>query len=131
MPSPLLLHERSADSSGRGDERKKSTGSLYLHCDPTSSHYLKLLLDAVFGPEQFRGEIWTIEELLSGAQLDAPPTRQVDRRYRKPPRVATSAPETPRLDFEEPPTVAARLPERAKPAKAGLGRQRRTNKKAG
>ena len=35
----------------------KSTGSLYLHCDPTSSHYLKLLLDAVFGPEKFRGEI--------------------------------------------------------------------------
>ena len=35
----------------------KSTGSLYLHCDPTASHYLKLLLDAVFGPEQFRNEI--------------------------------------------------------------------------
>ena len=28
----------------------KDTGSLYLHCDPTASHYLKLLLDAVFGP---------------------------------------------------------------------------------
>ena len=35
----------------------KPTGSLYLHCDPTASHYLKLLLDAVFGPEQFRNEI--------------------------------------------------------------------------
>ena len=35
----------------------KSTGSLYLHCDPTASHYLKLLLDAVFGPQCFRGEI--------------------------------------------------------------------------
>lgn len=35
----------------------KSTGSLYLHCDPTASHYLKLLLDAVFGPEQFQNEI--------------------------------------------------------------------------
>src|ERR1041385_908762 len=35
----------------------KSTGVLYLHCDPTASHYLKLLLDAVFGPEQFRSEI--------------------------------------------------------------------------
>lgn len=35
----------------------KSTGSLYLHCDPTASHYLKLLLDAVFGPERFRSEI--------------------------------------------------------------------------
>ena len=35
----------------------KDTGSLYLHCDPTASHYLKLLLDAVFGPQQFRNEI--------------------------------------------------------------------------
>ncbi len=33
------------------------TGSLYLHCDPTASHYLKLVLDAVFGPENFRTEI--------------------------------------------------------------------------
>lgn len=33
------------------------TGSLYLHCDPTASHYLKLLLDAVFGPERFLNEI--------------------------------------------------------------------------
>ena len=35
----------------------KSTGSIYLHCDPTASHYLKILLDAVFGPENFRNEI--------------------------------------------------------------------------
>jgi site-specific DNA-methyltransferase (adenine-specific) len=35
----------------------KPTGSLYLHCDPTASHYLKLLLDAVFGPTMFRSEI--------------------------------------------------------------------------
>jgi len=35
----------------------KETGSLYLHCDPTASHYLKLLLDAVFGPVYFRNEI--------------------------------------------------------------------------
>jgi len=35
----------------------KSTGSLYLHCDPTASHYLKLLLDAVFGGACFRNEI--------------------------------------------------------------------------
>ena len=37
----------------------KPTGSIYLHCDPTASHYLKLLMDAVFGPENFRNElIW-------------------------------------------------------------------------
>jgi len=35
----------------------KPTGSLYLHCDPTASHYLKLLLDAVFGPRMFVNEI--------------------------------------------------------------------------
>ena len=35
----------------------KPTGSLYLHCDPTASHYLKLLLDAVFGANNFRSEI--------------------------------------------------------------------------
>ncbi|MGE4307278.1 MAG: DNA methyltransferase [Novosphingobium sp.] len=35
----------------------KPTGSLYLHCDPTASHYLKVLLDGVFGPRLFRNEI--------------------------------------------------------------------------
>lgn len=35
----------------------KPTGSLFLHCDPTASHYLKLLLDAIFGPVNFRSEI--------------------------------------------------------------------------
>jgi DNA modification methylase len=35
----------------------KATGSLYLHCDPTASHYLKTLLDAVFGPQRFVNEI--------------------------------------------------------------------------
>ena len=35
----------------------KDTGSLYLHCDPTMSHYLKLLLDVIFGEKNFRNEI--------------------------------------------------------------------------
>ena len=35
----------------------KSTGSLYLHCDPTASHYLKILLDSIFGKRGFRNEI--------------------------------------------------------------------------
>lgn len=35
----------------------KPTGSIYLHCDPTASHYLKLLMDGVFGPERFLTEI--------------------------------------------------------------------------
>ncbi len=48
MMAPRLMELRRA---------LKSSGSLYLHCDPTASHYLKLLLDAVFGPENFRNEI--------------------------------------------------------------------------
>ena len=35
----------------------KDTGSIYLHCDPTASHYLKLIMDSVFGKENFRNEI--------------------------------------------------------------------------
>jgi len=35
----------------------KTTGSLYLHCDPTASHYLKIVLDTIFGLQNFRNEI--------------------------------------------------------------------------
>lgn len=35
----------------------KPTGSIYRHCDPTASHYLKLVMDAVFGAANFRNEI--------------------------------------------------------------------------
>ena len=35
----------------------KPTGSIYLHCDPTASHYLKLVMDAVFGQQNFRNEL--------------------------------------------------------------------------
>ena len=35
----------------------KSTGSIYLHCDPTAGHYLKMLMDSVFGQDNFRNEI--------------------------------------------------------------------------
>ena len=35
----------------------KSTGSLYIHCDPTASHYLKIVLDGIFGRKNFRNEI--------------------------------------------------------------------------
>ncbi|HUW49837.1 MAG TPA: DNA methyltransferase [Sulfuricella sp.] len=41
----------------------KPTGSLYLHCDPTASHYLKIVLDGVFGKENFRNEIiWSYKK---------------------------------------------------------------------
>ena len=35
----------------------KPTGSIYLHCDPTASHYLKALMDAIFGDKNFRNEV--------------------------------------------------------------------------
>ena len=35
----------------------KPTGSIYLHCDPTASHYLKAVMDAIFGRKNFRNEI--------------------------------------------------------------------------
>ncbi len=51
----------------------KATGSLYLHCDPTASHYLKLLLDAVFGPASFRNEVvWKRAHAHGSAKRFAP-----------------------------------------------------------
>ena len=51
----------------------KSTGSLYLHCDPTTSHYLKILLDAVFSPSNFRNEItWKRTSAHSSAKRYGP-----------------------------------------------------------
>jgi site-specific DNA-methyltransferase (adenine-specific) len=47
----------------------KPTGSLFLHCDPTASHYLKLVLDGVFGNSNFRNELiwnyggWTHQQM--------------------------------------------------------------------
>ena len=51
----------------------KPTGSLYLHCDPTASHYIKALLDAIFGHRHFRNEIvWRRNESgAKGSQHDA------------------------------------------------------------
>jgi DNA modification methylase len=50
----------------------KVTGSIYLHCDPTASHYLKMLMDAVFGPQNFRNEItWKRSDAHSDAKQGA------------------------------------------------------------
>jgi DNA modification methylase len=51
----------------------KASGSIYLHCDPTASHYLKLLMDAVFGPEHFQNEIvWKRTSAHSSAKRYGP-----------------------------------------------------------
>ncbi|MDS3860106.1 DNA methyltransferase [Thermosynechococcaceae cyanobacterium BACA0444] len=48
----------------------KSTGSLYLHCDPTASHYLKMILDLIFEPKNFRNEIiWKRQSAHSDAKI--------------------------------------------------------------
>ncbi len=50
----------------------KSTGNLYLHCDPTASHYLKIVLDTIFGPQNFRNEfIWKRSSAHSDAKQGA------------------------------------------------------------
>ena len=62
----------------------KSTGSLYLHCDPTASHYLKILLDAIFGSENFRNEIvWKRTNAKSLATKNLPNNHDIIFRYTK------------------------------------------------
>lgn len=47
----------------------KDTGSIYLHCDPTASHYLKILMDTIFGKQNFRNEIsWCYRRYTSVAK---------------------------------------------------------------
>ena len=60
----------------------KPTGSLYLHCDTTASHYLKLLLDAVLGKENFRNEIiWKRTTAKGLASRSLPSNHDVIFRY--------------------------------------------------
>jgi site-specific DNA-methyltransferase (adenine-specific) len=62
----------------------KPTGSLYLHCDPTASHYLKLLLDGVFGADRFTNEIvWQRTNTKSHAFTRFPSTHDIIMAYRK------------------------------------------------
>ena len=60
------------------------TGSIYLHCDPTASHYLKALMDAIFGAKNFRNEIiWSYPDSPSAAQKDFPRKHDTILRYAK------------------------------------------------
>jgi len=49
----------------------KPTGSIYLHCDPTASHYIKIMMDGIFGHENFRREIIWSNEDASGFKSQA------------------------------------------------------------
>ena len=56
----------------------KPTGSLYLHCDPTASHYLKVLLDSIFGPDRFLADIvWKRTTTHSDAKRWSPDTDNI------------------------------------------------------
>ena len=54
----------------------KPTGSLYYHCDPTAGHFVKLMLDSIFGKDNFRNEI-----IWSYSKLTAPTNRQLQRNH--------------------------------------------------
>lgn len=59
----------------------KPTGTLYLHCDPTMSHYLKVLLDCIFGEDNFRNEILWCYTGPSNSQRDFARKHDVIFRY--------------------------------------------------
>jgi adenine specific DNA methylase Mod len=62
----------------------KPTGSLYLHCDPTASHYLKVVLDAVFGFVNYRNEIiWKRSNPKSLGSINFPTCSDTIFRYSK------------------------------------------------
>ena len=62
----------------------KDTGSIYLHCDPTMSHYLKILLDCIFGEKSFRNEIvWFYPDSPGRPSKDFPRKHDTILRYTK------------------------------------------------
>ena len=62
----------------------KPTGSLYLHCDPTASHYLKIVLDGVFGKDHYRNEIiWKRSNPKSLGSINFPTCSDTILRYSK------------------------------------------------
>ncbi len=77
----------------------KPTGSLYLHCDPTASHYLKMVLDAIFDPENFRNEvIWKRADPKGHAFTRYPSTHDVLLFYSKSDRATWN---TQFVDYDE------------------------------
>ena len=69
----------------------KSTGSIYLHCDPTMSHYLKLVMDAIFGKKNFRNEIVWCYSGGGVPRKDFPRKHDVILRYGKSERLVFNA----------------------------------------
>jgi DNA modification methylase len=63
----------------------KQTGTLYLHCDPTASHYLKILMDGIFGPQFFLNEIVWKRTFSHGSSMRYGPIHDVILFYSKNP----------------------------------------------
>ena len=62
----------------------KDTGSIYIHCDPAASHYLKLLMDSIFGNANFRNQIsWKRSNPKSLRAVNFPNNRGIILRYSK------------------------------------------------
>ena len=71
----------------------KPTGSLYLHCDPTASHYLKILMDAIFDPPNFRNEIiWKRSNPKSLGSVNFPTCTDTILRFSKTTKVIFNQP---------------------------------------
>ncbi|MGD0867534.1 MAG: DNA methyltransferase, partial [Rhizomicrobium sp.] len=71
----------------------KGTGTIYLHCDSTASHYLKLLLDAIFEPVHYRNEIiWKRSNPKSLGSVNFPNCTDTILRYSKSGKVTFSQP---------------------------------------
>ncbi len=84
----------------------KPTGSIYLHCDPTMSHSLKLLMDIVFGDNNFRNEIVWCYASTSSAKKDFPRKHDLIFRYSKTENYVFNA------DSVRVPYKLSRMPER-------------------
>lgn len=62
----------------------KETGSIYLHCDPTASHYLKMIMDVIFGKQNFRNEIiWNYGRGASNTKYSLPKGHETILYYTK------------------------------------------------
>jgi site-specific DNA-methyltransferase (adenine-specific) len=73
----------------------KSTGSLFLHCDPVASHYLKILLDSIFGPTNFLNEIIWKRTFAHGSAKRFGPVHDVILFYARSPEYVWSNPRVP------------------------------------
>ena len=79
-------------------DKLKPTGSLYLHCDPTASHYLKIILDAVFGPTGFKNEVVWKRTFAHSNAKKYPPVHDVIFFYTKSNKFTFNIP---RLPYDE------------------------------